>query len=98
MLVALLKRSTKLAVMNTSSGCDDGKMWRLSAESIAIFAGLLLSFGMATLLLHFRSGDPASMTSSTAQYAYWTMGFGALAAAALITRQMITLDRWLTRQ
>jgi hypothetical protein len=77
---------------------DNDRPWRLSFEAVAVFAGLLISFGMATLLFVFSSGDPASVTSSAAQYAYWSIGFGAIAGIALIVRQVLTFQHWLARQ
>lgn len=70
---------------------DNDQTWRLSFQATAVFAGLLISFGIATLLLVFSSGDPASVANPAAQYAYWFIGFGALVGVALLVRWMVML-------
>jgi hypothetical protein len=83
--------------MKTFSSHRDGRAWRLSFEAVAVFAGLLMIFGITTLLFVFRSGEAASVTSSAAQYAYWSIGLGAITGLALTVRQVLTLERWLAR-
>lgn len=61
--------------------------WRTSFEAVLVIAGLLVSFGVVTLLLAI-SGD---QMSSTASYAFWSIGIGITIAGLLVTRRV--LDR-----